>query len=381
MTTEDLTLDAASERASAWLFDTAMPLWLEHGVDWTHGGFYESLSLTDLAPAVDFKRLRVLTRQIYVFSQGALHGVPRAHSALSHGLAFLLNQARHPQGGFASRQDREGNITDPTRDLYDLAFVLFSLAHAFKATGEERLKDEAILLLAFIRSEMRHPAGGYVEALPRRTPRRQNPHMHLLEAGLACLEHMPHPAFAALVEELTLLCRQAFLNTGRDRLFEYFEDDLAAPLRPDGRALIEPGHHLEWAWLFAEVQRVTGAAEDGEALARFALSSGLDRHTGFLRGVLYEDGAIADPVVRLWPHCEWLKAALRVDGVRGTWAAAWRAVERFLDVPTPGVWREQWDPSFGGFLGTPAPASTLYHVTTAIMELRRAAHPPIRHFE
>lgn len=382
MTSDDLTPTLASDRASAWLFDTAMPLWLEHGVDWTHGGFYESLSLNHLEPATDFKRLRVLTRQIYVFSQGALNGVPRAHSAMNHGLAFLLKQARHPDGGFAGRQDREGNITDPTRDLYDLAFVLFALAHAFKATGDERLKDEAISLLAFIQSEMRHPAGGYVEALPGRSPRRQNPHMHLLEAGLACLEHMPHPAFSALVEELTFLCRQAFLNAGRDRLFEYFEDDLSAPLRPDGRALIEPGHHMEWAWLFAEIRRVTGVSVDGgEALAQFALSNGLDRQTGLLRGVLYEDGAVADPAVRLWPHCEWLKAALRVDGVCETWIDAWRAIELFLNVPTPGVWWEQWDPSSGGFLGTPSPASTLYHVTTAVMELRRAAQFPTRHFK
>ena len=374
MSSDALTLDQAAARASFWLFDTAMPLWLEHGVDWTRGGFYESLTLETLEPAAAFKRLRVLTRQIYVFTEGALNGVPRAEAAVDHGLAFLLKRARHPDGGFASRQDMDGAVIDPTRDLSDLAFVLFSLAHAHRLTQAPQLKTEALALLDFIRSEMRHPAGGYVEALPPRAPRRQNPHMHLLEAGLACLEHMPDPAFEALVDELTALCQRAFLNPRRDRLFEYFEDDLSAPLRPNGQGVVEPGHHLEWAWLFEEVRRVRGLSIAGGApLAQFALAHGLDPATGLLLGELHEDGGVAEPRVRLWPHGEWLKAALRVEEVGDTWRNAWRAIERYLDTPTPGVWREQWDPAAGRFLDMPAPASTLYHVTTAVMELRRAA--------
>lgn len=374
MTSNDPTIEAAAEHASSWLYETAMPLWLAHGVDWMRGGFYESLTTIGLEPATDFKRLRVLARQIYVFSEGALEGVPRAEDAVRHGLAFLLEKARHPDGGFASRQDVAGDIIDPTRDLYDLAFVLFALAHAHRVTHDDRLRREAIALAAFIQSEMHHPAGGYVEGLPPRAPRRQNPHMHLLEASLACLEHIPDPVFAGLVDELVALCLRAFLNAEQDRLFEYFEDDLSAPLRPNGVGVIEPGHHMEWAWLFEEVRRVRGVTvEGGASLARFALDRGLDAETGFLRGELNEDGAVSDPMVRLWPHGEWLKAALRVEAIGHTWSDAWRTTLRFLDAPTPGVWREQWSPAAGGFLDTPAPASTLYHVTTAIMELRRAA--------
>lgn len=367
-------VESAADQASAWLFQTAMPLWLAHGVDWIRGGFYESLDATTLEPATGFKRLRVLTRQIYVFSEGALNGVPDAERAVAHGLTFLLERARHPDGGFASRQDVAGLIIDPTRDLYDLAFVLFSLAHAYRVRPTEALKAEALALLDFIQSQMRHPAGGYVEALPHRTPRRQNPHMHLLEAGLACLEHMREPAFQALVDELATLCEQAFLNERRDRLFEYFEDDLSRPIRDMGVGAVEPGHHLEWAWLFDEVRRVCGRSiPGGEGLVQFALDQGRDLTSGFLRGEMGEDGRVLEPAVRLWPHCEWLKAALRLDHAGGTWPDAWRAVTRFLDTPTPGVWHEHWDPAAGGFPATPAPASTFYHLTTAIMELRRSA--------
>ncbi len=372
--TDALTLDRAADRASSWLFETAMPLWLAHGVDRERGGFYESLTLTDLRPATEFKRLRVLARQIYVFSVGALNGVEGAEEAVSNGLSFLLERARHPEGGFASRLDAAGVITDPTRDLYDLAFVLFALAHAYRVVGRDGLRQEAIALVVFVRSKMRHAAGGFVESLPPRSPRRQNPHMHLLEASLACLEYMSDSVFSTLVDEMTSLCQTAFMNTKRDRIFEYFVEDLSAPLRPGGVAVVEPGHHMEWAWLFEEVKRVRGVeVEGGAALAHFAHTFGLDNDTGLLRGELDENGDSTECAVRLWPHGEWLKAALRVRAVKETWVDAWRAVERFLDVPTPGLWREQWDPLSGEFVDAPAPASTLYHLTTAIVELRRAS--------
>jgi mannose/cellobiose epimerase-like protein (N-acyl-D-glucosamine 2-epimerase family) len=368
------TLDAAADWASDWLYGAAMPLWLAHGVDWARGGFHESLTLEELRSEAAFKRLRVLARQIYVFSEGALHEVDQAREAVDHGLNFLFQHARHPEGGFASRQDMHGAIIDSTRDLYDLAFVLFSLAHAHRVTEDERLKQEALGLLTFIQTSMTHSSGGYVEAVPPRAPRRQNPHMHLLEAALACLEHMPDPAFEMLVDELVGLAERRFMNDQRTLLFEYFDDQLSGPVRTHGAAVIEPGHHMEWAWLFREVERVRGVKISGDdTLARFALAHGLDQGSGLLRGELFEDGEVADSLVRLWPHGEWLKAALRVPAIHDTWPDAWSALKRFLDTPTTGLWREQWKASEGRFLDTPAPASSLYHIVTAVTELRRSA--------
>ena len=87
---------------------------------------------------------------------------------------------------------------------------------------------------------------------------------------------------------------------------------------------------------------------------------------------MFEDGAVAVAGVRLWPHGEWLKAALRVPALAPSWPDAWGALSRFLNTPTPGLWFEQWDPGAGGFLDTPVPASSLYHIATAVAELERA---------
>jgi mannose/cellobiose epimerase-like protein (N-acyl-D-glucosamine 2-epimerase family) len=62
------------EAARAWMFEAALPLWAERGVDRVDGGFYEELDADGRPTACAFKRVRVMCRQIYVFSHGALLG-------------------------------------------------------------------------------------------------------------------------------------------------------------------------------------------------------------------------------------------------------------------------------------------------------------------
>ena len=57
-----------------WMFEQALPFWAEHGVDRMYGGYVEQLTLDGSDAAVDFKRVRVVARQIYVFSHAALLG-------------------------------------------------------------------------------------------------------------------------------------------------------------------------------------------------------------------------------------------------------------------------------------------------------------------
>ena len=366
----DAALRALADTTTGWLYDKAIPLWLEHGVDRRRGGPYDALDPQSLDNRADFKRLRVTTRQIYVFVEAALHGVAGARAAVDDALDFLRTKLRHPAGGFAGRCDLDGIIVDETRDLYDLAFTLFALAHGYRLTAARELKDEALALAIFVQAEMRHPSGGYVEALPSRLPRRQNPHMHLLEAVLACAEHMPHPLFDALCDELGDLAAGRFIDAEAGLLFEYYDDGLI-PARTNGRALVEPGHHFEWAWLLAEFDRVRGRhIEGGACLAGFALRHGLDRETGFLHGELFDDGTVATASVRLWPHCEWLKAMLVLEGdVRPPLAA----LARFLDTPVVGLWHEWWDADARAFRQNAVPASSLYHITSALTALERHA--------
>lgn len=366
-------LKLAATQATDWLYGAAVPLWLERGVDWGRGGYCESLSLIDARSTAEFRRLRVLTRQIFVFAEAASQGVRDADKAVDLGLKSL-ETFRHAEGGYVSRVDLDGRPIDMGRDLYDLAFALFALAHAYRLTKDEAVRRQALNLTAFICHTMRHSAGGFVEAVPAPAYalRRQNPHMHLLEAALAALEYMGGVDFSNLIDDLVALFQDRFFDRTRGVVHEYFKDDLREVERKNGLAETEPGHHMEWAWLLEEVVRVRGIRiAGGDDLALFALKHGLDTKTGMLYGTVFDDGTVGQPSVRLWPHGEWLKAALRVPAIESSWPQAWTALSSFLNVSQRGLWYESWTQE--GFVEAAAPASSLYHITTAVIALRDAA--------
>jgi mannose-6-phosphate isomerase len=368
-------IERCADDASSWLFNTAIPLWLEHGLDRNQGGFFDSLHLETLQNASPFKRLRVLTRQIYVFSEGARNGVPGARQAVELGLNYLFDRFRHPDGAFASRCDLHGSVIEPVRDLYDLSFTLFSLAHAYRLTKDNWLRDEADLLLAFLNDSMRHSGAGFVEALPIRLPRRQNPHMHLLEAALAWSDLSPTSGFLALCKELAHMCSSFFLDEGQGVIYEYFDDSLKNPEGGKSLSVVEPGHNFEWVWLISEYARVSGEQLSGcQNLYNFALKNGLNIRSGFLYGQLSANGQITSANVRIWPHCEWLRATLVMNEQNSSTIGAWTAIQRFLETPIQGLWFEHWDAAKSSFVSSPAPATSLYHLTTAITAFGSSHH-------
>lgn len=354
---------------NAWLADT-VALWLDKGLDRARGGFHEHLTHDTLTCGAEFRRLRVVTRQIYSFSAALRHGYDDAREGLMFGLAFLLDRARHPEGGFASRLDLEGRIIDDTRDLYDLAFVLFALAHGYQATGDAALLDEARSLADFIETQMPHPAGGFLESLPPRQPRRQNPHMHLLEASLAWMPHDTTGRFHSLCNRLIALVVPHFYDPEHGYLREYLDDDLRPLDTPRGR-IWEPGHHWEWVWLLetAQASGIDVPNTLSPALAHKARSQGMALATTRLCwGEVSDCGTVQEPVSRIWVQGEWLKAETVIPGpdqdTRVCVAAS--ALRRYLLTSTRGLWFERISAQTGESVPEPAPATSLYHIIMAI---------------
>jgi mannose-6-phosphate isomerase len=297
---------AASDRAFAWLHDFAWPLWLAHGIDRQRGGFHEHLTLDTLSCNADFRRLRVVTRQIYVFSEAVRAGLTEAREAVDLGIHFLRRYAHRSDGGYAWRFAVDGTVIDDRRDLYDHAFVLLALASAARVMQDDQLKFDVFALDDYLQLNFRHPHGGYVESLPASWPRRQNPHMHLLEAYLAAAEVFDDTRFMNRADELVdLFLTKFFQPTGA--LGEFFDDQLNVQLE-EGRFVVEPGHHAEWVWLLHWHQSFAGkaghcfaprVAEAGAALARFMDSYGSG--AGGLMDEVWSDGAPRTASCRLWP--------------------------------------------------------------------------------
>ena len=346
-----------------WLEQRAWPLWLAHGIDRRRGGFHEFLTLDGLGCDAGYRRLRVLARQVYVFSEAHRRGLPGAAAAVEMGVDALRRQAALPGGGYAWRFDLDGRVTDGRVDLYDQAFVLLALSAATAVLPAGVLRPLALALDGFIDAAMAHPAGGYRESLPPALPRRQNPHMHLLEARLAAAESFGEPRFLEGADRLVALFRQRFCAPAAEpealRLIEFFGEtwDPVAP------PVAEPGHHCEWVWLLHRHARLRGVAvpPEAEALRRFVDRHGAGPWGGLVDGVL-PGGAVAAPGARLWPQTERLKA----DALRDPAAPDARAALAAYLRPD-GLWHERRLPD-GRLSQEAAPASSLYHLTCGILE-------------
>lgn len=369
---------AASAAALAWLWEKAWPFWLARGIDRLENGqavgFHEYLSLDDHRCAADFRRLRVVTRQTYVFSEALAAGLAEAEEAVALGLGYLRRHAFDPDGGYHWRFDLTGNVIDPRRDLYDHAFVLLALATAMRARPDPVLRAEALALDAYLHDVFPHPEGGYGESLPPSLPRRQNPHMHLLEACLAAAEAFGDFPFLERADAIVDLFLTRMLQRVDGALPEYFDSGLV-PHREEGRFLVEPGHHSEWVWLldwYAQRRAAAGRPalvdlpEAIATLTRFTDRFGIHPETGALMDVLWSDGTVASAGQRLWPQTERLKAEiLRPDREESRILQAYAVLERYIAPAPAGLWLEQRLPD-GSFSPSPAPASSLYHLTSAL---------------
>lgn len=348
--------------AHRWLTETAWPLWLARGIDRERGGFHEHLSHETLICAADFRRLRVVTRQITVFAAA------EAAEAVQLGCDFL-HRARQPDGGYAWRFDLEGTAIDHTRDLYDHGFVLLAWSRA----GQ---REPALAVDQYLQAHFRHPLGGYREAIPDAPPRRQNPHMHLFEAYLAAAETWPEAPFWSRAVELAELFHTRLFQYAEQSLPEYFDDTLT-PLRENGRFIAEPGHCAEWIWLLrwfeqsAIARGETAPAWVEPAIAALTATLNLPacrNEFGALIDEIWSDGSVRTGSARLWPQTERLKAEVMTatpDPARI--AEAFQALGHFIAGAPPGLWHERWTPQ-DGFAASPAPASSLYHLTGGILE-------------
>lgn len=379
--------DAAALRDElmGWLIGSALPLWHAHGLDRTGGGFHETVGL-DLAIAPVPRRTRVIARQIYCFARAPKLGWTGAWAeAVEVGLAYYFDRVVTPEGRVRTVIEADGRPKDDRFSLYDHAFALFAYAAAAEALPARRrdIEARAVALRDMLVATVKHPERGFEEDSPRRLPLKANPHMHLFEACLAWEAIGGDAVWTSLADEIAQLALDRFVDRETGWLREFFDADWRPMPGVEGR-ITEPGHHFEWAWLFVRwglSRRGTDAIDVARRLAALAEAHGVDARRGVALNALLDDGSIRDGSARLWPQTERIKghAALALasadpatrDRHLRLVAEAVRGLQGYLDVETPGLWRDRMGAD-GAYRVEPAPASTFYHIVCAVEELDKA---------
>ncbi len=375
-----------AERLGAWLTDDALPFWQRNGVDRRYGGFIEALTFDGEDAGLPFKRTRVTCRQVYVYAHAARLGWRDGTDLIHHGATWLMEKAWQGGGlGFARRLHRDGEVLDPTPDLYDHAFALFAFAWAYDATGDETYRRWIDQTADFIERCFAVVDGdGYWHTSPPEGPRQQNPHMHLCESMLSAFAATGEQRYADKAAMLADLCRRKFYQSDTGTLAEFFKDDLTLAKGEQG-ALREPGHHFEWIWLLNAAQAAQETDDEArmKALMTFGEKYGVHEETKTVFNAVDQSGGAMDAGSRCWPNTERMKAAVAL--IEAYNIDAWDVVKESTDAlfkyyltPSPsrpflsGGWNDAIDAS-GAPMAQNMPASTFYHLFLAMVEVRRVA--------
>jgi len=166
-----------------------------------------------------------------------------------------------------------------------------------------------------------------------------------------------------------------FLEPQTGAVTEYFDQDWSRLPAGEGD-IVEPGHCLEWAWLFDVGLPEGKGTKVAEALSGFARHFGIDEANGVAINEVYLDGRIRDGGARLWPQTERLKAAIarhariNTPETEAEVINAYRGLWLYLDLPLKGVWRDRLNAD-GSWVDEAAPASSFYHIVCALDQLLR----------
>lgn len=353
-----------------WLLDDVLPYWAEAARD-ERGGFVSELDETGAPVGEDVKLCLVQARTLFVYARAFVETADaRFERAARHAHDALVGRFRHPDGGWMLSTSPDGHPVDLTRDFYDQAFVLFGLSWWWRATGDAEAPRLIAETADFLDRVLAHPAGGWRETDRGALPRRQNPHMHLLEACQAIHEATGDAAWAARAETVIGLFRERFFDAESGSLREYLADDLAPLPSPEGTSR-EPGHHMEWVWLLLQQRRLGG--DDGLLAFQERLFAHTERHAFDAHGLVIEEvgaeGEIRRPTLLLWPQTELVKAlTARAEFCGGSLARAEAAMVAMRRLFFPGdrpLWANRLAAD-GSPLARTSPTRVLYHLAMAI---------------
>ena len=295
--------------------------------------------------------------------------------AVEAGAEVLLKRALRPDGGTRHLLGPDGAPLDERRDLYDAAFVLLALSEAARVLDKRAgLIDAATRLEGWIHWYWDHPEGGFEEGeVCPSPPRRQNPHMHLLEALLSFHETTGDALHFERASDLAHLFRSRLFDDEHGALPEFY-DESWRPMSDRLGRIVEPGHHFEWCWLLHRWRALGGEdfTPEAERLRAHAEAHGIVG--GAACDQVYIDGRPSKRTARLWPQTERLKANLARYEATGDAEAArlalqtYNMIQAFCDTPAPGYWYDLRTPD-GAFTREPARASSFYHIMLAFAEL------------
>lgn len=327
-------------------------------------------------------------RMIYTMAIGyELSQDKRYLQAAVNGGEFLLKKFADPvHGGFFLVLSPEGQVLSDAKRCYGHAFALFGLAHLFRVTKEPRWRDAALEAWHQIERGLGDPTGGFHNQTPRnflagpRTPRSQNPLMHMFEAQLALLDATGDASARDGARRLGDFVVNRLMQgrpDGTACIPEWFDADWKPLPTKEAGGFIDIGHQFEWSHLLLRASALGLSplyAPVSDRILQYALKEGYDEIDGGAINQTYPD---APPWKSKgwWQQAECLRALIVAATVSGR-NELWRRYDQTLSL----VQAELVDTEMGGWRpglcrrgGCDDVQPDPYHMLGMHMEALRAA--------
>ena len=359
-------LENSAKRMRNWVIDKALPLWAERAQH-KSGRWVEHLHLDGTPDLSAELRWRVLARQIYVYAEATrwnwYDGTQIARQTYDH----------MRKTGYVQRVKADGTVTERRRDLYDHAFFLLASTSLYRLTKDPKYLAAVDEICVTLDTEFTHPAGGWKETPRGALPRRQNPHMHLLEAFLYLYNETRDPKHLAYADHIIGLFKNHFFDPKNHVVREFFNEDWRYVAGEKGTTA-EPGHAMEWIWLLCRYEFSSGRKTQYWREALYARA--LKERGYFLNDEEDVSGGIRRETRRLWVQTEVIKAHLTMaeNNVAGSADMAAAFIDGLFEtyLKADGTWCDQTN-ACGGEIAKTIPVSTFYHIACMAFEAERVS--------
>lgn len=371
-------------------------------IDREYGGYINQLRDDGTIFDRMTKHLVGTCRFIYNYAAASiLFDEPAYREAAEHGLRFLKEAHRQPDGGFAwVLQGRE--VEDGTRHCYGHAFVLLAAASAAKAgiDGAQALIAEVADLLEahFWEPQARLyadeiPAGDWSQIDPYRG---QNANMHMCEAMLSVFEATGEARYLTRAHTLARRICVDLASQADGLLWEHYRSDWTHDWeynKDNPQHLFRPygyvsGHFVEWAKLLLILERYRPEPwmlERARSLFDVALDRCWDAQRGGIDYTFAPDGRILDKDRYYWVVAESIAAAALL-ALRTGDAQYWDWYDRFWTIADQhfidhqyGGWYRILDADNRKYSDEKSPPSkTDYHPLAACNEILAAQRYSVR---
>jgi N-acylglucosamine 2-epimerase len=364
------------------LLARTIPFWLEHAVDWPHGGICSCISDEGVVLSTD-KYMWSQLRAIWTFSALYNYVEPRQEwlDVAHHIYEFARRHGRDEQGRWVFAVAQDGSVLQGATSIYTDGFAIYGLTELARATGDPEVLALALETYENVQQRLARP--GSYETAPYPLPEGVKAH------GISMIFSLVFHELGLLTENEAILAAglhhaeevmTAFLQADQGVIYEYVTLDNHLIDSPQGRAVV-PGHAIESMWFMIHIYQHWGSQariEQAIAAIKWHLEYGWDEEYGGI--LLSRDSAGGEPWWPFadskiwWPQTEALYALLLAHELSGAeWTLAWfEKVHNYAfdnyPVPLHGEWTQRLDRQGRKFSETVAlPVKDPFHLPRALI--------------